>query len=57
MTTNEAWGESAFTTHAILDSSAPSCWAEFPLTADLTSILGAPFLADTTKYRASATQK
>jgi|TARA_R100000908_G_C3638827_1_gene76086 hypothetical protein len=58
MVTNSAWGtDSAFTTEFIPDISAPSCWATFPITADLTQISGTAFLADTTLYRADATQK
>ncbi|QDP48322.1 MAG: hypothetical protein Tp1111SUR761211_6 [Prokaryotic dsDNA virus sp.] len=58
MVTNSTWGtDSAFTTEFIPDISAPSCWGTFPITADLTQISGTPFLADTTLYRADATQK
>ena len=57
MITNVSFGsDTAYSTNAILDISAPSCWATFPLTADLTQISGIPFLADTTLYKADATQ-
>ena len=46
----------AFSTNYIPDSSAPACWDTFELTADLTQVSGTPFKADTTNYKADATQ-
>ena len=58
MVTNSGFGtDTAYSTNYIPDFSAPSCWGTFELTADLTQISGTPFLADTTLYRADATQK
>tara|TARA_R100001510_G_C7619552_1_gene180790 strand:+ start:585 stop:800 length:216 start_codon:yes stop_codon:yes gene_type:complete len=58
MVTNSSWGvDKAFSTEFIPDFSAPTCWGVFELTADLTQISGEPFTADTTDFRASATQK
>ena len=58
MITDSGFGsDTAYTTNLIPDFSAPSCWATFPLTADLTQISGSPFLADTNKFTADATQK
>lgn len=57
MITNSGFGaDTAYSTMAIPDISAPSCWGTFELTADLTKISGVAFTADTIKYRASATQ-
>lgn len=57
MITNKGFGsDTAYSTMAIPDISAPSCWGTFELTADLTQISGTPFTADTKKYKASATQ-
>jgi len=57
MITNGGFGsDTAFTTMAIPDVSAPACWGTFPLTADLTQISGVAFTADTNEYKASATQ-
>jgi len=57
MITNIGFGQdTAFSTEAIPDISAPACWGTFPLTADLTEISGTPFLADTTLYKADQTQ-
>ena len=58
MITDSGFGsDTAYSTNSIPDISAPSCWGTFELTADLTQISGTPFLADTTLYRADATQK
>tara|TARA_R100001443_G_scaffold73523_1_gene81453 strand:+ start:435 stop:650 length:216 start_codon:yes stop_codon:yes gene_type:complete len=58
MITDESFGsDTAYSTNNIPDLSAPTCWGTFALTADLTSISGTAFLADTTNYKASATQK
>ena len=58
MITDESFGsDTAYSTNNIPDLSAPTCWATFPLTADLTSISGTNFRASTTNYRADATQK
>lgn len=57
MITNSGFGtDTAYTTNAISDASAPACWGTFELTADLTEISGTAFRASTTLYRASATQ-
>ena len=57
MITDSGFGsDTAYSTNSIPDISAPSCWATFPLTADLTNISGTAFLADTTTYRADQTQ-
>jgi len=57
MITDSGFGKDpAYSTMAIPDISAPACWSTFPLTADLTQISGTPFLADTTLYKADATQ-
>ena len=58
MITDESFGaDTAYSTQDIPDISAPTCWATFPLTADLISISGKDFRASTIDYRASATQK
>tara|TARA_R100001163_G_C5003192_1_gene151600 strand:- start:355 stop:570 length:216 start_codon:yes stop_codon:yes gene_type:complete len=58
MITDSSFGsDTAYSTNFIPDISAPSCWATFALTADLTQISGSPFLADTNKYTADATQQ
>lgn len=58
MITDSGFGsDTAYSTMAIPDISAPACWDTFRLTADLTQISGTPFLADTTLYKADATQK
>ena len=57
MIDNKGWGaDTAWSTNAVPDISAPSCWGTFALTADLTNISGAPLNADTTQYKADATQ-
>jgi hypothetical protein len=57
MITDSGFGsDTAYSTMAIPDISAPACWSTFRLTADLTQISGTPFLADTTLYKADATQ-
>ena len=57
MITDSGFGsDTAYSTMSIPDISAPACWGTFRLTADLTQISGTPFLADTTLYKADATQ-
>ena len=57
MITDSGFGsDTAYSTNSIPDISAPACWGTFQLTADLTQISGTPFRADTTNYRADATQ-
>jgi hypothetical protein len=57
MITDSGFGlDTAYSTMAIPDISAPACWVTFRLTADLTQISGTPFLADTTDYKADVTQ-
>jgi len=56
ITTGGFGTDTAYLTMSIPDISAPACWGTFPLTADLTEISGTPFLADTTLYKADATQ-
>ena len=51
------WGaDTAWSTNAVNDISAPTCWGTFALTSDLISISGSPLTADTTQYKADATQ-
>ena len=57
MIDNTGWGsDTAWSTNFVPDFSAPSCWGTFALTADLTNISGTPLTADTTNYKADATQ-
>jgi hypothetical protein len=53
----KGWGaDTAWSTNAVNDISAPTCWGTFALTSDLISISGSPLTADTTEYKADATQ-
>tara|TARA_R110000803_G_scaffold51477_4_gene106383 strand:+ start:536 stop:751 length:216 start_codon:yes stop_codon:yes gene_type:complete len=57
MITDGGFGsDTAYSTMAIPDISAPACWGTFPLTVDLTNISGTPFTSDTTTYRTDQTQ-
>lgn len=57
MIDNSGWGaDTAFSTNAVTDISAPACWGTFALTVDLTNISGTPLTTDTTTYRTDQTQ-
>jgi len=57
MITNDGWGaDTAWSTRAVYDPAAPSCWLTFALTVDLTNISGTPLTTDTTTYRTDQTQ-
>lgn len=47
MVTNKTWGDEVYTTNAINDLSAPSCWTTFTISADTTL-----YSADTTSLTA-----
>ena len=60
MIDNSAWGQDEqWSTYAINDISAPTCWGLVPVTpftADLISYFGGNLTADTTQFTADKTQ-
>lgn len=60
MIDNSAWGQDEqWSTYAINDISAPTCWGLVPVTpftADMISYFGGNLTADTTQFTADKTQ-